>query len=166
MCATFFKYCLWWIYYFQKDLSNKKGGFLIFNITWLEILSSAFTRLIALLAALGYKIVIKSVRKYHVKLALVGFLYIITLAMKLITIYIRQDHKVSPAVNFITQFPVALINGVIFFWTVLAFKRTLSYLQEKRQEYKYQILYTLYVSFSFSLICSLVIYIFELIIFR
>jgi purine-cytosine permease-like protein len=119
--------------------------------------SSAFTHFIVLLVALGYKIVIKSIRKYHVKLALALFLYIITLAMKLITIYIRQDHKVSPAVNFITQFPVALINSVIFFWTVLAFKRTLSYLQQKKQDYKYQILYQLYVSFVFSLTCTVVL---------
>jgi len=128
LMAVFFKNCLTFIYYFHQDRSNKRGGFLIFNITCLEILSSAFTHFIVLLVALGYKIVIKSIRKYHVKLALALFLYVITLAMKLITIYIRQDHKVSPAVNFITQFPVALINGVIFFWTVLAFKRTLSYL--------------------------------------
>jgi hypothetical protein len=102
LAAIFFKNCLTWLFYFNQDLTNKRGGFLIFNITCLEIVSSAFSHFIVLLVALGYKIVIKSIRKYHVKLALALFFYVITLAMKLVTVYIRQDHKVSPAVNFIT----------------------------------------------------------------
>ena len=54
----------------------------------------------------------------------------------------------------------------MFFWTVLAFKRTLAYLQEKNQDYKYLILYQLFLTFVFSLACTVILYCSDLVIFR
>ena len=135
---------------------------MILLISFLEIISSTFTRLIILFVALGYQIVIKSVRKYHVKIALIFFMYVVALAIKLLNQYIRQDHKISSSVNFITQLPVALINCIIFFWTILAFNRTLTHLLSKSQQYKYTILYRLFFSFTLTLLSTVILFIAEL----
>lgn len=75
---------------------------MIFVIVLLDVASSTFTRLVVLLVGLGYQIVIKSVRKYHVSLSLVMFLYAVTLLLKEIAQLFIQAHKIQSSVNFIT----------------------------------------------------------------
>ena len=62
-------------------------------IVAMEVTRSTFSRVIVLFVGLGYQIVLKSVRKYHVNVGIVAFLYAVSLTIKLIFERLKHEHE-------------------------------------------------------------------------
>ena len=98
----------------------------------MEVTRSTFSRVIVLFVGLGYQIVLRSVKKYHVNVGIVGFLYAVSLTINLIFERLRHEHEMLYVVTILVSLPLAIFNTIIFFWILMAFRRTLLYLRQKK----------------------------------
>jgi hypothetical protein len=94
----------------------------------MEILRNTFARVVTLVVALGYGIVITSISKYKTKILSLSFLYMASFAAYNGILYINHYSPVSAAVAMIVSFPLSVLNCFFAFWIYSAFRRTLHYL--------------------------------------
>lgn len=126
---------------FNYDNSNGTvPGSMIGLSIIIEVLRNTFSRVITLLVALGYGILIKTMGKYEEKVLALAFFYMISLAAYLGVVYINHSNPVSGSMIFLVSFPLSLLNSVFYFWIFLALRRTMSYLSSKEQTFKLQII--------------------------
>ena len=97
----------------------------------IEVLRSAFARVVTLLVSLGYGILIKSIERYQTKILVLTFLYVLSLAAVLNVEYVNQYQPVSGSIMFIVLVPNFALNLIFNFWIYLALRRTLNYLAAK-----------------------------------
>lgn len=144
---------------------NKVGvysSFLTFASIAVEILRNTFARVVTLIVALGYGILITTVEKYKTKILSLSFLYMASFAAYNGILYINHYSPVSGAVALIVSFPLSILNFFFGFWIYSAFRRTLHYLIMKEQTYKYTLISKLFVSICVCLICSCILFVGEI----
>lgn len=110
---------------------NRRGEsspFLTFVSIALEILRNTSARVVSLVVALGYGILIKSIDRYKTKILSLSFLYMASFAAYNGILYINHYSPVSAAVAMIVSFPLSILNCFFGFWIYSAFRRTLHYL--------------------------------------
>lgn len=125
------------------NYSNNNGklpGSMVGFLIIIEVLRNTFARVITLLVALGYGILIKTMGKYTQKVQALAFFYMISLAAYLGVVYINHSNPVSGSMIFLVSFPLSLLNSVFYFWIFLALRRTMSYLASKEQTFKLHII--------------------------
>ena len=61
--------------------------------------------------------------------------------------YSEHDHIYSSSIVFFANLPIMLLDLLLSFWVIQAYRRTLSYLNKKNQTYKFQILIKMYYCF-------------------
>jgi len=65
-------------------------------------------------------------------------------------------------VTILVSLPLAICNTIIFFWILMAFRRTLLYLRQKKQDYKHDVMVRIFESFIFCLALTILIYSLEI----
>lgn len=105
----------------------------------LEVLRNTFARVITLLVALGYGILITTMGKYQTKVMLLAFFYMIAHLAYLGLLYINHLSPVSGSMIFIVSFPLSVINSIFYFWIFMALRRSIQYLTSKEQTFKLSI---------------------------
>jgi hypothetical protein len=117
-----------WSLYAYINRRGEYSGAITFLCMVIEIFRSTFARVVTLVVALGYGILIKSIEKYQAKIITVSFLYMASLAAYNGIIYINHNSPVSGPVALIVSFPLSILNTFFGFWIYQAFRRTLHYL--------------------------------------
>jgi hypothetical protein len=97
----------------------------------MEILKNTSARVVTLIVALGYGILITSIERYRTKILSLSFLYMASFAAYNGILYINHYSPVSGAVAMIVSFPLSILNCFFGFWIYSAFRRTLHYLIQK-----------------------------------
>jgi len=123
----------------QFDFYNSYGyynSWLMGISVLLEVLRNTFARVITLLVALGYGILITTMGKYQTKVMLLSFFYMIAHMAYLGLLYINQVSPVSGSMIFIVSFPLSVINSIFYFWIFMALRRSIQYLTAKEQTFK------------------------------
>jgi hypothetical protein len=144
---------------------NKVGFYspvLTFASITVDILRNTFARVVTLVVALGYGILITTIERYKNKILILSFLYMASFATYNGIQYINHYSPVSGAVALIVSFPLSILNSFFGFWIYSAFRRTLHYLAQKEQSYKYTLISKLFVSICVCLICSFLLFIAEI----
>ena len=94
-------------------------------INMFEVVRNTFARFITIIVSLGYYTIVKSVEKYHGKIAMSCIVYAVALAIALIVEDMRHNHIMLPSVNFLMSMPVEIANLCIMVWIFVNFKASL-----------------------------------------
>lgn len=163
ICITWFECIFNWSLY---SYINRKGSYsagITIMCMIIEICRSTFARVVTLVVALGYGILIKTIERYQNKILSVSFLYMASLAAYNGIMYINHSSPVSGPVAMIVSLPLSILNTFFGFWIYSAFRRTLHYLSQKEQTYKFNIISKLFVCICICLFASFVLFIMEII---
>ena len=115
--------------YKMKDSKLRFEGSGLFTfIMMLQLFRITFSRILSLVIALGYQIVIKSVEKYHPKIVGMTFLIVVAMTASLAVEQSGHDHLYSESVIFMINAPILLLDLILSFWVIQAYRRTLAYL--------------------------------------
>ena len=117
-----------WGLYSYMNQKGENSPFLTFFSISMEILRNTFARVVTLIVALGYGILITSIERYKTKILSLSFLYMASFAAYNGIMYINHYSPVSSAVAMIVSFPLSVLNSFFGFWIYSAFRRTLHYL--------------------------------------
>ena len=117
-----------WALYAYLNRYGVNSPWLSFLSIMMEILKNTSARVVTLIVALGYGIVITSIERYKTKIMSLSFLYMASFAAYNGILYINHYSPVSAAVAMIVSFPLSILNSFFGFWTYSAFRRTLHYL--------------------------------------
>jgi hypothetical protein len=71
--------------------------FVIINIIF-SVFRNTYARVLTLLVAMGYGILVSSVAKHHAKIAVLTLLYFASNIVYLVSLYINKTSPLSPAV--------------------------------------------------------------------
>ena len=71
------------LHYYLMDVSNVRSSALVNIAAAVQVARSTYARVVVLMVALGYQIVVKSITKYGHKIALVAFFYAVALLISL-----------------------------------------------------------------------------------
>ena len=164
IAITFFE-CIfnWSLYSFLNRKGRYSTGITLMCIV-IEITRSTFARVITLIVALGYGILIKSIERYQNKIMSVAFLYMASLAAYNGIAYINHSSPVSGPVAMIVSLPLSILNTFFGFWIYSAFRRTLHYLSQKEQTYKFNIISKLFICICICLFASFILFIMDIIV--
>lgn len=160
---SFFECVFNWSLY---SFINRKGRYstgITLICMLIEIFRSTFARVVTLVVALGYGILIKTIERYQNKILSVSFMYMASLAAYNGIMYINHSSPVSGPVAMIVSFPLSILNTFFGFWIYSAFKRTLHYLGQKEQTYKFNIISKLFVCTCICLLASFMLVILDII---
>ena len=164
ICISFLECIFNWSLYSHINRKGEYSTAITLMCMAIEIFRSTFARVVTLVVALGYGILIKSIEKYQAKILSVSFLYMASLAAYNGIIYINHNSPVSGPVALIVSFPLSILNTFFGFWIYSAFRRTLHYLLQKEQTYKFNIISKLFVCVCICLFASLVLFVMEIIV--
>lgn len=151
-----------WALYGNMNKIGVYSPVLTFASIAVEILRNTFARVVTLVVALGYGILITTIERYKTKILSLSFLYMASFAAYNGIQYINHYSPVSGAVALIVSFPLSILNCFFGFWIYSAFRRTLHYLVQKEQSYKYNLISKLFVSICVCLICSFFLFLAEI----
>jgi len=111
------------------------------------------SRMLVVAVSLGYGVVAPSLaRSTQAKIGGLGMCYLVFAFMFEALIHYNQTEKVESWMRVVLIPPVAIINGVFWWWTFVALNRTIEQLKIRRQSAKLQ----LYKSFTLVLVVTLV----------
>ena len=116
-------------------------------IVTLDLFRNTFSRVLTLMVALGFQIVIKNVHKYANKITVLCLVLMLSMVLSFMVQERSKEHPMLPTVAGLAQLPLLLTDLLLFFWIFLAFRRTLRYLEKKHQDYKYKIVSKIYRAF-------------------
>lgn len=123
------------ILYVEYDTYNRTGtrsvAFLGFIVLF-QAFKNSLGRLVVLLISLGYGILMNRLSRYGINIAVFTFLFFVSNAMYLATLYINQFVPVSPVVKLSVSVPQSIFDSIFIVWIGSALRRTLTYLKQKR----------------------------------
>ena len=117
------------------------------SIVTLDLFRNTFSRVLTLMVALGFQIVIKNVHKYANKITVLCVVLMLSMVLSFTAQERSKEHPMLPTVVGLAHLPLLLTDLLLFFWIFLAFRRTLQYLGKKHQDYKYNIISKIYKAF-------------------
>lgn len=124
--ACFFEamFTLMFFSYQNKSLYDYKALWIF--ISFMEVVKSAFARIIVLMTALGQHITVNTVGdNYGVNIGIVTFLYAISLSIAIIMQHMKDDYNMSTSTIFFAELPNHILNLIIFIWILLGFRKTI-----------------------------------------
>lgn len=117
--------CTLMFYSYENKKLGEYAGFWII-ISFMEIVRSVFSRIVVLLTALGQHITTHSIGgQYHANIAIVSFLYAISLMISIIMQHMKDDYQMSAATVFFGELPNHVLNIIILLWILMAFRKTI-----------------------------------------
>ena len=123
------------ITFLEYDFYNSNGKRLlpltVFSV-FFTALRETLSRLLCLLIALGYGIVMNILNRYTTRIGMMSFLYFIACSISRASFYINQHKPLTLSVKVLMLLPSLSLDGVFLLWIVNALLRTLSYLKVKR----------------------------------
>jgi len=99
-------------------------GLAIVTVT-AEVARNVFSRVIVLLTALGYGITILDVRAHQINIAVMSFIYAISLVIAGASSNMKENYYTQDSTVFLAQVPNYICNIIFFVWIVMAFRKTL-----------------------------------------
>merc|ERR1712228_883767 len=111
------------------------------------------SRMLVVAVSLGYGVVKPTLnRSVKHKIIVLGVAYFIFAFMFEALIHYNQTEKVEPWMRVVLIPPVAIINGIFWWWTFVSLNKTIEQLKIRRQSAKLQ----LYKSFTLVLVITLI----------
>ena len=127
----------------------------------IEIARNTFSRVVALVVALGYGIVISSIKRYQNRIFIISFLYTCTLCAYLGILYSSSVNPVLGSIIFIISIPNTIFNFIFCYWIYMGMKRTLNYLKRKEQNFKHDIIARVFTALTVCIIITGLMQVFE-----
>jgi len=144
-CALFIVTCIECTTIFvEYDLFNESGnrviGLSIFNVV-LKSFRNTLSRLVGLLIALGYGIIMNTIGRYMTNICLMCFMFFVSMMIHMAAQYINQySLRLSTGVFFLMNMPLVITDILFAVWIALALRRSLTYLTIKNQVFKLTIM--------------------------
>ena len=158
--GCFFKFVEYEVY----NNSGRRVKNLVYLNVLIEASKNTLVRVIVLLISLGYGIVMNVLRSYLTKICLLSFFYFVTNAINVGLFYISEQRQLSKSIQVSLEIPEIALNCVFLLWIGKALLRTLSYLKQKQQDFKldimkqFSIVIIFFVLVRVIIVCSIVIY--------
>ena len=109
-------------------------------------------RMLTVAVSMGYGVVKPTLGPVRNKIIILGCVYWIFAFMFEALIHYNQTEKVETWMRVVLIPPVAIINGIFWWWTFVSLNRTIEYLKVRRQSAKLQ----LYKHFTMVLVIALI----------
>mmetsp|Transcript_94186 Transcript_94186/g.270004 ORF Transcript_94186/g.270004 Transcript_94186/m.270004 type:complete len:527 (+) Transcript_94186:121-1701(+) len=128
---------LWWIFFNDWNQTGLRGRFLFVVAILSSVVKSVFSYMLILVASLGWGVTRPYLdHRTIMKVQAVSFLYIVLDFIRESVLSFRHSHSLSLAFVLLCLLPVALLNGVIFYWIFTALSSLMETLRERRQQEK------------------------------
>lgn len=127
----------WWIFYNEWNHSGVRGRFLFIMAILSSVMKSVFSYMLVLVASLGWGVTRPYLdHRTILKVQAISFLYIVLDFIRESVLSFRHSHSLSLTFVLLCLLPVALLNGVIFYWIFTALSSLMETLKERRQNEK------------------------------
>lgn len=147
--------CLFSISFFNHiDEMGTPSSSLLYLCLGIEVARNTFSRVVALVVALGYGIVISSIKRYQNKIFIISFLYTCTLCAYLGILYSSSINPVLGSIIFIISIPNTIFNFIFCYWIYMGMKRTLGYLKRKEQNFKHGIIQRVFTALTVCIVIT------------
>ncbi|CAE8639205.1 unnamed protein product [Polarella glacialis] len=128
---------LWWRFFEDWNNSGIRGRFIFVVAILASVVKSIFSYMLVLVASLGWGVT----RPYLdqgtiVKVQALTFLYIVLDFVRESVLSFRHSHSLSMAFVMLCLLPVALLNGIIFYWIFTSLSSLMETLSERKQSEK------------------------------
>ena len=136
------------IYYEMRNSYNVDSAFVIFMAWSTMIIRAVVARIVILLTALGYHIMETKIDQYIVNIAIMAFLYAISLAVELLVVnYLAVEYQLQQSTVYIAEAPHLICDIILVMWILLAFRRTLLVLIRKKEARKSVTVMKLFITY-------------------
>ena len=143
-----------WANFKYNNSYGVSHAFLTVTCIVIDVIRNTGSRVMTLLLGLGFGILIKSVTKYQTKILELCFVYMISqMAIESVT-YINNFSPVSGSVAFVVTVPNVVLNTIFGLWIYMSLRRTLTYLAQKEQQYKFSIVSNIFLSLC---VCTILV---------
>jgi len=131
------------IMYFEYNFLNNRGYrntfFLVMNILF-SASRNTLARVLLLAVSLGQGITTPSISRYHTQIAVISFLYFVSNMAYMGVLFLSNHQKISISLSLVVSVPIAITNGIFFYWILAALDRTILFLKEQNQTLKFSIM--------------------------
>eukprot|EP00405_Crypthecodinium_cohnii_P039631 CAMPEP_0206541042 /NCGR_PEP_ID=MMETSP0325_2-20121206/9371_1 /ASSEMBLY_ACC=CAM_ASM_000347 /TAXON_ID=2866 /ORGANISM="Crypthecodinium cohnii, Strain Seligo" /LENGTH=539 /DNA_ID=CAMNT_0054038893 /DNA_START=220 /DNA_END=1836 /DNA_ORIENTATION=- len=157
---------VWWMFFNDWNSTGTRGRFLFIFAILTSVVKSVFSYMLVLVASLGWGVTRPYLdHKTIVRVQILSFLYIVLDFVRESVLSYRFSHSLSAAFIVLCLIPVALLNGVIFYWIFTALSSLMETLQQRKQSEKlllFQRLWNVIVGALILASCSILFQLFDL----
>jgi len=127
----------WWVLFNGWNSSGQRSSAIFVIAIFSSVLKSVFSFMLVLVASLGWGVTRPYLdQRTVVKLAALCIAYIILDFIRQSVLSFRHTHTMSVPFKLTCLLPVALMNGVLFYWTFTALSGLMETLRERKQHEK------------------------------
>ncbi|CAJ1361112.1 unnamed protein product [Effrenium voratum] len=128
---------LQWRFFMDFNESGLRGRFLFVLAILATVVKSIFSYMLVLVASLGWGVTRPYLDQPTIlKVQALSFFYIVLDFVRESAMSFRHSHSLSVAFVMLCLLPVALLNGVIFYWIFAALSSLIETLAERKQQEK------------------------------
>eukprot|EP00933_Yihiella_yeosuensis_P051179 TRINITY_DN49046_c0_g1_i1.p1 TRINITY_DN49046_c0_g1~~TRINITY_DN49046_c0_g1_i1.p1 ORF type:complete len:514 (+),score=70.05 TRINITY_DN49046_c0_g1_i1:40-1581(+) len=157
---------LWWRFFGDWNESGTRGRFLFILAILASVTKSIFSYMLVLVGSLGWGVTRPYLDQWTItKVQLTSFIYIVLDFIRESVLSFRHSHSLSIAFVLLCLLPVAVLNGIIFYWIFTALSGLMDTLAERKQQEKLLLFQRLWKILIVSLAlasCSVLFQLFDL----
>eukprot|EP00930_Biecheleria_cincta_P082835 TRINITY_DN72487_c0_g1_i1.p1 TRINITY_DN72487_c0_g1~~TRINITY_DN72487_c0_g1_i1.p1 ORF type:complete len:508 (+),score=83.71 TRINITY_DN72487_c0_g1_i1:122-1645(+) len=125
---------LQWIFFMDWNDSGVRGRFIFILAILSSVVKSIFSYMLVLVASLGWGVTRPYLDQQTIfKVQALTFFYIVLDFVRESALSFRHSHSLSIAFVMLCLLPVALLNGIIFYWIFTALSSLMDTLAERKQ---------------------------------
>lgn len=157
---------MWWAFYFHWNTAGSRSTMLFCAALLMTVLKTISSYMLVLVASMGWGITRPFLDGAIIrKIVLLSVAYIVMDIIKQTCVSYRHSHSISAFLVLLCVLPVGVLNGVIFYWIIVALSTIIEHLKEQGQTYKLALFHSLWrviVAAMFSACASVTYQMFDL----
>jgi len=155
LCLGTLESCLWYVLFRDWNWTGRRMTFLFIISLVVAVIKQILSYMLVLVASLGLGVTRDNIdRPTSVRMQGVACLYIVLDIVREIVVSFDEKHALPWVFVLSCLLPVAALNGVLFYWVIMALTQLIETLKELRQFEKLQMFKRFFAVLAFSLLIA------------
>jgi len=155
---------LWWSFYKDWNVTGVLGKPFFAVAIFSSVVKATFSYMLVLVASLGWGVTRPHLERSTIlKVQALTVTYIIMDSIQECVLAFQRSHLLSLTFALLCMLPVAVLNGIIFYWIFSALSSLMTTLRENKQQDKLQLFERLWWVLTMALVCSCTVLVVQLI---